>query len=97
MRGHRGTVWKVAVSGDARVVVSGGTDGTVRRRHAHTGECLRILRAERGYEQLNITGLSGVTAKQREALYALGAVEHTNPVSVQRETNPGVDVSGCQQ
>ena len=47
---------------------------------ADTGECLRTLRAERRYERLNITGLTGVTEMQRAALFALGAVEQTGQV-----------------
>jgi hypothetical protein len=33
------------------------------------------LRADRRYERLDITGLSGINAAQRAALLALGAVE----------------------
>jgi hypothetical protein len=40
---------------------------------------LRTLRPDRLYERLDITGLTGVTAAQRAALLALGAVERTDP------------------
>ena len=40
-----------------------------------SGACLRTLRAERRYECLDITGLTGVTDAQRATLRALGAVE----------------------
>jgi hypothetical protein len=36
---------------------------------------LRTLRADRRYERLDITGLTGVTEAQRAALLALGAIE----------------------
>ena len=65
----------VALSADGRLLASGGMDGTIRLWEARTGTCLRTLRAERHYERLDITGLTGVTEAQRAALLALGAVE----------------------
>jgi hypothetical protein len=38
-----------------------------------------MLRAERRYERLDITGLTGVTSAQRTALLALGAIEQHGP------------------
>ena len=43
---------------------------------ATTGTPLRTLRADRRYERLDTTGLTGITATQRASLLALGAVEH---------------------
>jgi hypothetical protein len=40
-----------------------------------SGALRRTLRAERRYEALDITGLTGITEAQRGTLFALGAVE----------------------
>jgi WD40 repeat protein len=76
LQGHVGIVWSVAISRDGRLLASSGEDGTVRLWDSATGATRHILRPDRLYERLDITGLTGVTAAQRSALLALGAVEH---------------------
>jgi WD40 repeat protein len=84
LQGHTGPVVSVALSGDGRLLASGSDDGTIMLwdtsptgRYPIPGSsvCLHTLRADRRYERLDITGLSGVTAAQRAELLALGAVE----------------------
>jgi WD40 repeat protein len=75
LRGHTGMVRAVASSADGQTVASGGFDGAVRLWDARTRACVQTLRSARRYEGLDITGLTGVTAAQRAALLALGAVE----------------------
>jgi hypothetical protein len=57
------------------MLVRGGSDGAVPIWDVGSGLCLRTLQTERRYEHLDITGLTGVTATQRLAMQALGAVD----------------------
>jgi WD40 repeat protein len=68
-------VWSVALSADGQLLASGSFGGTVRLWEAPSGAHVRTLRAERRYERLDITGLTGITDAQRRALLALGAVD----------------------
>jgi WD40 repeat protein len=65
----------VALSADARLVVSGGFDGSVRLWDVGSATCERVLRSSRRYEGVDVTGLTGITDAQRQALLSLGATE----------------------
>jgi len=78
LHGHTGEVFSVVLSEDARLTASGGEDGTVRLWETSTGTCLRVLREDRRYERVDITGLTGVTEAQRQVLLVLGAVEQSD-------------------
>jgi WD40 repeat protein/transcriptional regulator with XRE-family HTH domain len=77
IRGHTGGILGMALSGDGQLLASGGYDGTIGLWEVPSGTSLRTLRADRRYERLDITGLTGVTEAQRTALLALGAVERS--------------------
>ena len=82
----------MALTADGQLVACGSFDGTVRLWEANTGTSLRILRPERRYEHLDITGLTGITAAQRAALLASGAIEQHAPVA---SRPPGCRWSRC--
>jgi WD40 repeat protein len=65
----------VAFHPDGRTLASGSEDETIKYWDVRTGRCLKTLRADRPYERMNISGVTGVTAAQKAVLKALGAVE----------------------
>jgi WD40 repeat protein len=75
--GHTGAVRAVAVSADGRTVVSGGLDGTIKLWDSRSFALLRTLRPDRRFECADITGLTGVTPAQRQALLSLGAIDRS--------------------
>jgi WD40 repeat protein len=75
LQGHTGVVLSVALSGDGRLMASGGDDAMVRLWDTTNGASLRTLRSDRHYQRMDITGLTGVTEAQRAGLLALGAIE----------------------
>lgn len=74
LEGHTAAVWSVALSADGRLVASEAVDGTLRSWDAQRQVQLPSLRPDRLYERMDITGLTGLTDAQRDALRALGAV-----------------------
>jgi WD40 repeat protein len=84
LQGHTGWVRAVAFSAfeipgiennfSGQIPASGSTDKTVKLWNVSTGECWKTLRADRPYEGMNITHLTGVTEAQKVTLQALGAI-----------------------
>jgi transcriptional regulator with XRE-family HTH domain len=56
-------------------LASSSQDGAVKMWELGSGQCLLILRSDRPYERMNISGVTGITEAQRASLKALGAVE----------------------
>jgi len=75
LAGHTGSIWGAAFSGDGRSIASGGADGVLRLWDDGHPAPVRNFRADRPYERMDITGLTGVTAAQHFALVELGSVD----------------------
>jgi WD40 repeat protein len=48
---------------------------TIKLWDIKTGECLKTLKSDRPYENMNITDVTGLTEVEKSTLKALGAVE----------------------
>ncbi len=77
LQGHNGRVWSIVFHPHGQLLASGGEDETIKLWDVLTGDCLQTLIADRPYEGMNITGVTGLTAAQVMTLKALGAVEDT--------------------
>jgi WD40 repeat protein len=75
LTGHTENIYSISFHPDGKTLASGSWDETIKIWDVQTGECLQTLRADRPYEGMNITGITGVTAAQKAALQTLGAVD----------------------
>ncbi|MBE9185932.1 NACHT domain-containing protein [Microcoleus sp. LEGE 07076] len=73
-QGHNDWIPSVAFSPDGQTVASGSGDGTIKLWDVKTGECLKTLIAERPYEGMNITDVTGLTDAEKATIASLGAV-----------------------
>lgn len=85
LHGHTDEV--ISVAFDPRpsalpLLCSGSSDETLKLWDAERGICLETLRAPGPYEDMNITGATGITEAQKAALKALGAVDHASALSL---------------
>ncbi|MGE5659559.1 MAG: NB-ARC domain-containing protein [Actinomycetota bacterium] len=74
LQGHSDWVWSVTFSPDGQTLASGSEDKTVKLWNLKLGKCLKTLKAPRPYEEMDITGITGLTEAQKFTLLALGAV-----------------------
>ena len=71
---HEGSVLITAFGAD-NTFFSGGSDQIIRQWHLTSEEAVRELRADRPYERMNISGLTGLSPAQIDTLKVLGAIE----------------------
>ncbi len=69
-------IWSIAMSPDAENLVIGSDAKTLQLWNINTGVCIKTLKAERLYEGMNITGVTGITNDRKATLKVLGAVEN---------------------
>ncbi|ODH02904.1 hypothetical protein A4S05_21835 [Nostoc sp. KVJ20] len=72
--GHQSRIWGVSWSPKGDFLASSSTDETIRVWDI-ARNCWQILRSDRPYEGMNITGITGITEAQKATLTALGAIE----------------------
>ncbi len=72
---HSKRIYSVAFRPDASLVASGSYDGTIKLWEVASGTCVRTLRREHPYEQMNITDVTGLSPAQKVMLRTLGAIE----------------------
>ncbi|MBW4459370.1 MAG: WD40 repeat domain-containing protein [Nodosilinea sp. WJT8-NPBG4] len=56
------------------ILASASLDETIRLWNVETGECLTVMRPDRLYEAMNITGITGLSPSEIDILKSLGAV-----------------------
>ena len=74
-KAHQGAVQSLKSSPDGRRLASCGDDGVINVWDLQSGDLLQMLRRDRPYERLDITGIRGLTQTQKATLRALGAIE----------------------
>ena len=82
VRAHKGSLWSLAVNASQNLTATAGDDGVIRvwQLPGLTAPASpNALRSPRPYEAMNITGATGLTLEQRNALRALGAIEIPSP------------------
>ena len=75
LEGHSHPVWSVNFTGDCRFLASGSHDQGIKVWDLQTNDCLKTLRADKPYDGLNITSVTGITTAQKSTLKALGAID----------------------
>ena len=76
LAGHHNWIRSALFTPDGQTIVSGSQDQTIKLWQTETGECITTMRAPRPYEQMNITGISGLTTAETETLKLLGAIDN---------------------
>jgi len=84
LRGHRMTVLSIAFHPTQPLLGSSSWDGAIKLWDLRSGICLQTFQAPGPYAGMNITGVTGISAAQKAALKALGAVEEMDQANENR-------------
>jgi WD40 repeat protein len=78
LEGDRHTQWvlSVAFSSDNKTLASGSEDETIKLWDVKTGRLIKTLKDKSPYQEMNITGVKGLTEAQKITLKALGANDY---------------------
>ncbi|WP_225896550.1 WD40 domain-containing protein [Amazonocrinis nigriterrae] len=75
LHGHSSGICSVSFSFLGNILVNASQDEAIKLWDMETLECIKTLKVNRLYEGMNIRGVTGLTAAQRSALLALGAMD----------------------
>jgi WD40 repeat protein/DNA-binding SARP family transcriptional activator len=81
LEGHTSNVWRAIWQPSGQLLAS-SSDDDIRIWEVETGKCLRVLRADRPYEDMNIAGVIGLTEAQKSMLKELGASEEVRQLQM---------------
>ena len=70
---HR--VWSIAFSPDSKTIVTSHGTAGINLWDVRTGKCLKVFKSPKPYEDMDITGVTGLTEAQKANLKTLGATE----------------------
>ncbi|WP_256871680.1 NB-ARC domain-containing protein [Nostoc sp. TCL26-01] len=74
-RGHTAAIRTIAFSPDSKLLASGSEDEKIQLWDVQTCRRLQPLKCDRLYENLDITGVTGITDAEKASLKRLGAIE----------------------
>lgn len=79
LEGDRHTQWvlSVAFSSDNKTLASGSEDETIKLWEVKNGRLIKTLKDKSPYQEMNITGVKGLTEAQKITLKALGANDYS--------------------
>ncbi|OUL17346.1 hypothetical protein BV378_38625 [Nostoc sp. RF31YmG] len=72
---HHTWVMCLAFNPAGNTLIAGDADAAIKFWDFQTKQCVNILKAEQIYHEMNIYGITGLTAPQKSNLLSLGAVE----------------------
>lgn len=78
LTGHTELIYSLSFHPHGDILASSSWDEKIKLWDIHTGECVQTLRADLPYEDMDISGVKGLTAAEEEALIALGAISQSS-------------------